>query len=237
MACTDRKTPSLYYRRMSLDTYPTSASDRVLACPELLSLIFDSFSVPDLLGDIPPDSSPSQISRLTNRAALASCARVCRRLSGHALDVLWHTLDDVMPLLHLFSSFTKVEVHYVSILPSGIIYIINEIPRCYVAGSTQTGLASNSMRLEFGVYGTGHKTQCMPRSGHSSPEGAMAMGCSRTYGSSMPWIYHSQTLLLSPSYLRPACAMYTLPLTTLQSLSPRQLFPRLHLLYSMSSST
>ncbi|OBZ66647.1 hypothetical protein A0H81_13403 [Grifola frondosa] len=42
----------------------------------------------------------------SHRQALARCARVCISLSDPALDILWKSLENLMPLLSLFSTFT-----------------------------------------------------------------------------------------------------------------------------------
>ncbi len=91
----------------------SSASNRVFTCPELLELILSFFSAPSLLHDI--FSVELLRARRADRAILASCARVCRSFSELALDVLWRTLDDVLPLLSLFSCLTEVNDAYVSV--------------------------------------------------------------------------------------------------------------------------
>ncbi|OJT05702.1 hypothetical protein TRAPUB_3470 [Trametes pubescens] len=85
-----------------------SASHRVLGCPELLSLVLKSFSVSDLLEDVVVNSKRD---RRLHRATLASCARVCRTFTDQALDVLWNTLDQLLPLLCLFPTFRRVEAY------------------------------------------------------------------------------------------------------------------------------
>ncbi|EIW52859.1 uncharacterized protein TRAVEDRAFT_24247 [Trametes versicolor FP-101664 SS1] len=89
-------------------TVDGSASHRVLGCPELLSLVLESFSVSDLLEDTVLNSKQD---RRVHRATLASCARVCRTFTGQALDVLWNTLDHLLPLLCIFPTFRRVEAY------------------------------------------------------------------------------------------------------------------------------
>lgn len=88
-----------------------SASHRVLGCPELLSFVLESFSVSDLLEDTVVNSKQD---RRVHRATLASCARVCRTFTDQALDVLWHTLDHLLPLLCILPTFRRVEAYSVS---------------------------------------------------------------------------------------------------------------------------
>ncbi|OBZ66648.1 hypothetical protein A0H81_13400 [Grifola frondosa] len=45
-----------------------------------------------------------------NSTALATCARVCKSFSEPALDVLWHSLPDCIPLLSILSAFQKIPV-------------------------------------------------------------------------------------------------------------------------------
>lgn len=88
----------------------TAASARVLGCPELLSMILDSFTIPNLSEE---ETSSSLVSRIANRSALAACARVSRTFSDNALDILWNTLDGLLPLLRLFRAFQNVVNIYV----------------------------------------------------------------------------------------------------------------------------
>ncbi len=90
-----------------------SASHRVLGCPELLSLVLKSFSVSDLLEDVVVNSKRD---RRLHRATLASCACVCRTFTDQALDVLWNTLDQLLPLLCLFTTFKRIEAYSVGII-------------------------------------------------------------------------------------------------------------------------
>lgn len=79
-----------------------AAVERVLGTPELLRTVLDLFDA----GSISEEESEGDVlCRKAKRADLASCARVSRRFSEHALDVLWRTLDSTLPLLRIFPSF------------------------------------------------------------------------------------------------------------------------------------
>lgn len=92
-----------YLSRTSYMSANLPPSTRVLQCRDLLVEIFGHLS-PELL---PPRTGflrPGQRQNL-HRDTLASSARVCKAFLDPALDVLWHTLDDVSTLLELVPSF------------------------------------------------------------------------------------------------------------------------------------
>ncbi len=45
---------------------------------------------------------------LENRRTLSRAACVCKAFYGHAVRVLWRHLDDLVPLLHLLSTFAEI---------------------------------------------------------------------------------------------------------------------------------
>ncbi|RDX48890.1 hypothetical protein OH76DRAFT_638202 [Lentinus brumalis] len=74
---------------------------------DVLRMIFEELEVPapasgthHLLGD--------SDTVLENRRTLGRAACVCKAFYGHAVRVLWRHLDDLVPLLHLLSSFAEV---------------------------------------------------------------------------------------------------------------------------------
>ncbi|RPD72056.1 hypothetical protein L226DRAFT_161118 [Lentinus tigrinus ALCF2SS1-7] len=72
------------------------AAGFALDCPDVLEEIFGWLRVCDFM--VPYE-------RHALRKAMYSAALVCRAFSRHALDSLWHTLDEVHPLLSLLPSF------------------------------------------------------------------------------------------------------------------------------------
>lgn len=121
---------------------PSSASNRVFTCPELLEQILRYFSAPTLV----LDDATSE--RYEDRRTLASCARVCRSFSDAALDVLWGTLDDVLPLLSIFSCLTEVNDLKVSIFLRSIDQTIltgHVYRRSSLVTSARNGLAFSGM--------------------------------------------------------------------------------------------
>lgn len=90
-----------------------SASERVLGTPELLRTVLDLFDA----GSVSEEESEGDVlGRKAKRADLASCARVSRRFSEHALDVLWRTLDSTLPLLRTLPSFRLIGKTWVRLL-------------------------------------------------------------------------------------------------------------------------
>ena len=78
-----------------------SSVKRLSGCAELMRIIFE-FLYPGRaewkVDDLPWET-------IQRRHALAASARVCRAWSEHALDVLWGALDNMHPLLRVFSSY------------------------------------------------------------------------------------------------------------------------------------
>ena len=94
----------------------TSATDRAWASYDIAAEILET------LAPGPPLQSPSiypydhwawEDHRRRNRNALASMARVCRALSGVALDVLWRYIDDIFHLVDVVPSCytTRCDIH------------------------------------------------------------------------------------------------------------------------------
>lgn len=86
-----------------------TAADRVLSTPELLRAVFD------VLGD--DGRYELSGSGQLNRNTLASCARVCRDFSVHALDVLWTNNHDLLTLLKILPSFQFLNGQWVRVEP------------------------------------------------------------------------------------------------------------------------
>ena len=93
----------------------TSATDRAWASYDIAATILETLA-PD-----PPLQSPSiyPYDRWTwknhirrNRNALASMARVCRALSGVALDVLWRYIDNIFHLVGVVPSCYTIESNW-----------------------------------------------------------------------------------------------------------------------------
>lgn len=137
-----------------------AASARVLGCPELLSLVLESFSISDLLEDVQVDSKQR---RREHRATLASCARVCRTFFDQALDVLWNTSDNLLLLLLLFPTFGWAQEHYVCDIKHFYSCAINRWPSIDVCWRSRSGVAPLST-----LRASCAKAQVLCRRNHTS---------------------------------------------------------------------
>ena len=99
-----------------MNTPRISAVDRVWSSYDIAAEILET------LAPGPPLQSPSiypydhwtwENNTRRNRNALASMARVCRALSGVALDVLWRYIDDIFHLVDVVPSCytTRCDIH------------------------------------------------------------------------------------------------------------------------------
>ncbi|KAI0764401.1 hypothetical protein BD413DRAFT_482852 [Trametes elegans] len=151
--------------------------------PDILSRLFEHLSP----GPVPgPRAFPTLCSeRRIRRHTLAISARVCRAFYGAALDVLWHAMDDITPLL--------------SVLPT---YTTN--------GGVFTGGITDENWQRFQVYASRVRQLVMSRDeryGRSPSETAWMVLMQRSHGPLLPRLEHlavscsvgALMMLLSPT--------------------------------------
>ncbi len=98
----------------------SSAACKALLCQEILTEIFDYLSP----GRPDEDALPKErLHRREAQKALARAARVCRALSGPALDVLWRVTDSLTALLSIIPSFTLLPSKQLVSRNSGLLYL------------------------------------------------------------------------------------------------------------------
>ncbi|KAI8978261.1 hypothetical protein BD414DRAFT_466320 [Trametes punicea] len=79
------------------------AAAEVMLSPKLARAICEYLAP----GSMPKDGSAAVIQRRKRQHALAQLARVCRAMSGIALDVLWSAVDDFSHLLFVFKPYDR----------------------------------------------------------------------------------------------------------------------------------
>ena len=84
-----------------------------LGCHELLGETLN-YLQPMGYPEVLIEESPEGHLRRQHRRALAACALVCRALSECAQDVLWRTLDDMLPLLKILPLYYNAQNTIVS---------------------------------------------------------------------------------------------------------------------------
>ncbi|KAF9041382.1 hypothetical protein BJ165DRAFT_1488635 [Panaeolus papilionaceus] len=89
------------------DLKPETALDNLLNNRDVLTAIFDFLQV---------TSDMKSEERSETRKALIAAAKSCNAFSEPALDVLWHTLPSMLPLLRLLPSFVSYEGVHVRFL-------------------------------------------------------------------------------------------------------------------------
>lgn len=76
----------------------------IFQIPELRAQILEHLFIPPY----PDHHKMPKAEKCARRATLVSLARCCHLFSGEALDILWRSMCDLVPLLRLLPGFTGV---------------------------------------------------------------------------------------------------------------------------------